>query len=81
MVVAEMDGELVMMDVEQGSYFSINLVGSHIWSQLETPRTLAALIDSVKQSFQADDPSAIEDDVARFLADLEANKLIREVAS
>lgn len=81
LMVADMDGESVMMDVNQGSYFAINQVGSHIWAQLETPQTFAALNDSVLRSFQTTDAAQIHQDVNRFLTDLVANKLIREVSS
>jgi hypothetical protein len=81
MVVADMDGELVMMDVDQGSYFSVNQVGGHIWTQLETPQTVMALIKSVQQSFKSADTPAIEADVNTFLADLASNQLISEVVS
>lgn len=81
LIVAEMDGDLVMMDVEQGSYFSINQVGAHVWTQLETPQTVAMLIESVQQAFETEDASVVQADVTRFLADLATHQLITEVAS
>lgn len=81
MMVADMDGELVMMDVDQGSYFSINAVGAHIWTQLETPQSVAALSDSVLHAFKVDDPAPVAQDIDRFLTDLATNKLIREVSA
>lgn len=79
LMVAEMDGDLVMMDVTQGSYFAINPVGAHIWTQLETPQTRAALIDSVQGAFESDDTAAITADVEAFLADLMQHNLIRDL--
>lgn len=78
-MVAEMDGDLVMMDVSQGSYFAINPVGAHVWTQLETPQTVAALTASVKGAFNSDNAARIEADVDLFLADLAQHNLIREV--
>ena len=37
LVSSEIDGEVVMMSVDQGKYFGINSVGSRIWSLLESP--------------------------------------------
>jgi len=80
MMVADMDGELVMMDVDQGTYFAINSVGSHIWTMLETPQSMADLTASVVRSFKAGDTAQVSADVERFLNDLSANNLIDEVA-
>lgn len=79
MMVAEMDGDLVMMDVDLGTYFAINPVGGHIWTQLETGQTLDQLITSVQASFASDDTAQITADVEAFLADLTEHKLIRSV--
>lgn len=78
MMVAEMDGDLVVMDIDQGSYFAINPVGGHLWEQLETPQSLAALVDSVHGAFASDDAAQVKEDVATFLADMAEHNLIRE---
>lgn len=79
MMVAEMDGDLVMMDVDLGTYFAINPVGGHIWTQLETGQSLDQLITSVQASFASNDRVQIKADVEAFLADLTEHKLIRTV--
>ena len=81
MMVAEMDGDLVMMDVTQGSYFAINPVGAHIWAQLETPQSHSALIESVQAAYASDDTAQITADVEQFLGELAEHKLIRDVQS
>lgn len=81
MMVAEMDGDLVMMDVTEGSYFAINPVGGHIWTQLETPQSLPSLVDSVQGAFASDDAVQIKADVEKFLADLLEHGLIRDAQS
>ena len=78
LMVADMDGEMVMMDVEQGSYFAINQVGAHLWTQLETPQSVQALMQSVLETFATDDAAQVQTDVDRFLNDLATHNLIRE---
>lgn len=78
-MVADLDGEMVMMDVEQGSYFAINQVGAHVWSQLETAQTVEALITSVQSAFDSDDTAQIQSDVEQFLSDLATHNLTREI--
>jgi hypothetical protein len=81
MMVADMDGELVMMDVDQGTYFAINPVGSHIWTLLETPQSMTHLTASVLHAFKTEDTEQVSADVERFLSDLSANNLIDEVTT
>lgn len=79
MMVADMDDEIVMMDVEQGSYFAINQVGAHVWTKLETPQSFETLVQSVQSAFDSDDKEQIQNDVGLFLKDLAEHSLIREI--
>ena len=80
LMAADMDGEMVMMSVSQGSYFAINEVGALIWSTLETPKTVSEITDAVKAAFDNQDAGQIQKDVTHFLADLVENKLIHKTA-
>ena len=44
-LTAEIDKQIVMMDVESGRYLGLDDIGSVIWQRLETPRTFGELID------------------------------------
>ena len=46
-VTAEVDGEIVMMSIEQGRYFGLDDVGSDIWRRIEPPCSFATLIDGL----------------------------------
>jgi len=39
-ISGRLDDELVMMDIEQGKYFSLNPVATRIWELLDNPMTL-----------------------------------------
>ena len=80
-IVADLDGDVVMMDVDQGSYFAINPVGSHIWTQLETPKSQSQLVVDVQKAFQAADPAQVTEDVSKFMAALLEHKLINPVTA
>ncbi len=41
LVAADIDGDLVMMSIEQGEYFGITGVGSRVWELLAAPTTVA----------------------------------------
>lgn len=44
-VFNEMDGETIMMSIENGEYYGLNSIGSRIWKLLESPRTASEICD------------------------------------
>jgi len=44
-LTAEIDGEVVMMSIEQGQYFGLDDIGSDIWKRIEPPCAFADLIE------------------------------------
>lgn len=70
LIAAEMDGELVMMDMESGTYFALNAVGSHIWDALQTPQHQSALVQDVLSTFDTSSASDVAGDVKTFLGTL-----------
>lgn len=74
-VSAEVDGEIVMMSVEHGSYFGLDPIASHIWTLIETPHRVDAICDVLMREFEVD-RATCEADVLGFLEDLQAQELI-----
>ena len=52
LVSSDLDGETVMMSIESGEYFGLDSVGSRIWELLETPTTVANLVDILVDEFE-----------------------------
>lgn len=50
-IFSEMDGELVMMDLEKNSYFGLNTVGKEIWELLSEANTINGLCDTLMQKY------------------------------
>ena len=71
----EMDGDLVMMSIETGSYFGVSGIGPHIWQLLETPRNFADLVENVCAEFEVDSETASAD-LLGFLEKLSENGMI-----
>lgn len=46
-VFNEMDGETIMMSIENGEYYGLNSVASRIWQLLESPRAVSEICDAV----------------------------------
>jgi len=71
------DRELVMMDIDTGSYFGLDNVGKSIWGHLGQPRPVKEICDLVTEEFDVEgNRAAMENDVLAFLNNLLAEKLI-----
>lgn len=55
LIISELGSDLVMMDVENGSYLSLNKTGRIIWEQLENPILVANLIKYLMNRFPVDE--------------------------
>jgi hypothetical protein len=72
------EGEVLMMSIEQGQYFSLNEVGSRIWDLLETPTEPTALIEKLTAEY-AVSTDVCSGQVDSFLAGLRNRGLLVEV--
>jgi hypothetical protein len=75
-LAAEGDGEILMLSIERGGYFSLNKVGSDIWRRLDSPCSFAELINQLAADYHA--PQAtIAEDVRAWLGRMVAEDIIR----
>lgn len=47
----QIDGEVVMLSIENSEYYGMNKVGSRIWELLEEPVRFSALIEQLLEEF------------------------------
>ncbi len=69
---ADMDGEVVMMSVEDGAYYGIGGVGGRIWALLERPTALNDVVQAICAEY-AVDRATCERDVLAFAGQLVSN--------
>lgn len=75
-VVREVGGELVLLDLGSGQYFGLDAVGARIWELLSgQPRRLAELCDLIEGEFDAP-RERIEADMIALAAQLKDQDLI-----
>lgn len=70
--VAEVDGDFIVMGIQQGKIFGFNEVGNGLWPKLAEPVAVSDLCDALALEYQAD-VAVIRQDVIRFLEDLAEN--------
>ena len=75
-VFKEIDGETVLLDVQRGTYFGLDPVGTRVWQSLVQHGSARPVMRSLLDEFDVA-PDTLEDDVRRLLGELTANDLIR----
>jgi hypothetical protein len=64
---ADVDGEIMLMGLEQGRLYGLDTVASAIWNRLAEPVEMRTLCAELSRRFDAA-PETIESDVRQFLA-------------
>jgi hypothetical protein len=66
LAAADLDGYVVVLSLQAGSYFGFNGVASDIWQMLAGPRRVADIFDALTHSHDVD-VATISRDVLPFL--------------
>ena len=75
-VDSDIDGETVMMSIENGKYYGLDDIGSRIWELIEKPIKVSDLIDTLLERFDVDRETC-ERDVLKFLNELNDDKVLK----
>ena len=68
-VFNEVDGELVMMNIETGAYASLNETGKSIWTLLDAPKSLSEVVSSLVEEYEIDQATC-EKEVMPFVENM-----------
>ena len=71
----ELGDEVVILGLRDSVYYGLADVGVRIWQMVQTPRTLAEIVDALVADYDVAVEQA-EGDVRRLLRDLEARGLV-----
>ena len=75
---AELEDEIVGLDVDQGHCFGFNSVAADIWRLLDEPRDLETLQQLIMNLYDVD-PDECAAELKSCIADLESKGLVRKV--
>jgi Coenzyme PQQ synthesis protein D (PqqD) len=75
-LTAEVQGEVVMMSIEQGQYFGLDDIGSDVWKRIDPPCSFANLIDGLAAAYDAD-RTTIAADVRDLLGRMAERDVVR----
>lgn len=68
-------GETVILHLENSNYYGLNAVGTVLWEGLSQGKMPAAICDQILEDFEVE-RSVVENDISKFLTELEENELI-----
>ena len=74
-VCKDMDGKSVLLDLKSGGYYTLNEMGSFVWSLLEGKATPARIAQAVTESYEID-PETAEKDISDLISSLRKEGLV-----
>jgi hypothetical protein len=75
LLFSQIDGEVVMLSIENNEYYGMDKVGSRIWELLEHPVSLRRLVDKLMEEYDVSEGHCIVDTL-EYLKKLEDRKLL-----
>src|SRR4030095_3456257 len=74
-IVRELNGEAVVLNLHNGTYFGLNSVGMRIWQLCEEHGSLREVWQAMRQEFDAPG-DALQTDLLVFVNELSSRKLL-----
>jgi hypothetical protein len=71
-----LDGETVLLDLESGTYFGLDVIGTRIWELIAQNQPLPAILEVILDEYDVDEQRA-RTDLLELLDALVAKGLIR----
>jgi hypothetical protein len=65
-ICSKVHNKMVMMNIEENTYFGLDMTGAIIWEMLKTPASIAQLIDELVNKFEIS-KNQCEQDCMEFL--------------
>jgi hypothetical protein len=76
----DLEGEAVILNLESGTYFGLDKVGTRIWSLLQKNGSLRRVFEAAQDEYDVD-PEMLERDLLRLVQELRAKGLLSISAS
>jgi hypothetical protein len=74
-VSCDLAGEAVILNLKSGIYYGLNPVGARVWSLIQEPKTIAAVLDTLLEEYDVE-PDRCENDLFLLLNDLAGRDLL-----
>lgn len=74
-VWCELADEAVILALKSGVYYGLNAIGARVWSLLQEPKTVGAVLDTLLEEYEVE-PDRCEGDLLTLLQDLAERQLV-----
>lgn len=75
---SKMDGEVVMLSIQNSEYYGLNEIGSQIWEMIAQPVKVEKIIDGLMKDYEVNRQQA-ETDILPLLEELKRKKILHLV--
>jgi hypothetical protein len=75
-VWCEMAGEAVILNLKSGVYYGLNSVGARVWSLIQEPQTVGAVLEALIEEYEVE-PDRCENDLLTLLQEMKNRELIK----
>jgi hypothetical protein len=75
-ITSELGGESVILSLNDGMYYGLDPIGTHIWSLLDHPREVREICAVIQEGYEVE-PAECEQAVLAFLRDLIDRGLVK----
>lgn len=75
LLASEVRGEAVILDVQSGTYYGLDEVGTRIWQLVQQPISLGNILETLLSEYEVE-PDRCERDLCRYIDDLVGKGLI-----
>jgi hypothetical protein len=76
-MVQQVEGQTVLLDISSGEYFSLNEVGGRVWDLCDGTRTVAEVVRAICAEYDAPE-TAVLSDACELLEGLAGASLVAE---
>lgn len=76
LIYNEIDGEIVILSIENGEYYTLNSIGSEIWYLFKTQHTFSQIINLLLEIYDIN-KGECECDTMDYIEDLLENEIIK----
>ncbi len=74
-VYCDLEGEAAILNLANGIYYGLDLIGAQVWTLLQQPRRVAEIRDAVMQEYEVE-PERCQSDLLALLERLRTEGLI-----
>ena len=72
----EVDGEMVLLDMNSENYFGLDAVGTDIWQAIEEKKVLQDVLDTLLEQYDVEE-EVLKKDLITFVHKLEESGLVK----